>query len=218
MHLSYYILLILFIAQNIFLAQDLEITQSGMQTFYFQDPQNRNQIMFTNEALVETFNGMTTEVRGEISFDPAQLQNTFNGNISTTVKSIKTGIDIRDEDLRSERWLDAKKYPEISFNVSKVEDVIQLAPNKLILSLVGDFSLRGKTKPIMVDFTLTFLEESELTKKRIAGDLLSLVGNFEIYLPDYGIQNAFMPSRVSQKLVVTVNIVGTNKKPMSHKE
>jgi hypothetical protein len=66
----------------------------------------------------------------------------------------------------------------------------------------------------MVDLTMTILEESELTKKRISGDLLSLVGEFEIDLSDYGIHNAFMPTRVSQKLNVIVNIIGTNKKPV----
>jgi polyisoprenoid-binding protein YceI len=140
MHLSNYILLILFIVQNIILAQGYEIKQTGMQTFYFQDPQNRNQIIFKNEALVETFNGMTTDIWGEISFDPDQLQETLRGKISTTVKSIQTGIEVRDEDLRSERWLDAKEYPEISFEVTKVQDVVQLANNKLLLSVVGDFS------------------------------------------------------------------------------
>lgn len=195
------------------ICQDFNINKTGLQTFYFQDPQNRNQIIFTNEALVETFNGITTDVRGEISFDPAQLQNTIRGKISTTVNSIKTGIETRDEDLSSERWLNAKKYPEISFEISKVQDVIQLANNKLMLSLVGDFSCRGITKTMMANFTLTLLEENELTKKRTLGDLLSLVGEFEIYLSEYGIQNAFMPTRVSQKVVITVNIVGTNKKP-----
>ena len=211
MKLVYSITILILSVQNIFFCQRLDINETGIQTFYFEDPQNRNQLLFTNDALVESFNGITTDVQGEVSFDPADIQNSFKGIISTSVKSIKTGIELRDEDLYSVRWLEAEKYPEISLEISEVEEIIRIDNNKLKLSLIGNFSLHGKTKVIMLDVDLTFLEESELTKSRIQGDLLSIVSVFEIKLADFGIRNAFIPNRVSDIVKITINIVGTNK-------
>ena len=210
---SFNTLFIFLVAQSILFAQDLTITKKGVQTFYFKDPQNRNQLIFSNNGLVDTFNGITDDVWGEISFDPANLQNTLKGKISTSVKSIKTGIDSRDEDLYSERWLNAEEYPEITFQIKEVKDVFELADNKAKISVDGDFSCNGKTKMITSDFILTYLEESEITKRRIPGDLLSVAGEFEIELSDFGIQNIFIRSRVAENVVIRVNIVGTNMQP-----
>ena len=213
MHLNLNILFIFLVAPSIVFTQDLSISKTGTQTFYFKDPQNRNQLIFSSDAIVETFNGVTNDVRGEISFDPENLQNTLTGEISTSVKSIKTEIEARDEDLYSERWLNAEKHPEIIFKIREVNSVINLGDNQVKISVTGDFSCNGRTKTLVSDFTLKYLEESQLTKKRVSGDLLSVVGEFEVHLSDFGIHNAFINSRVAENVIVRVNIVGTNKQP-----
>ena len=213
MRFNYYILILLIVIQGTFFGQNFNISKTGIQTFDFKDPQNRNQILFSSNAIVETFNGLTNDVWGEVNFDPNDVKNTIEGKISVATNSIKTGIDLRDEDLYSSRWLDVEKYPTISFTIENVEDVIILDNNKIRLSLTGPFNCRGKTKVIMLDATLTLLEESDLTKKRMPGDLLSFVTKFDINLTDYGIRNIYMPNRVSEKIEISVNIVGTNKKP-----
>ena len=214
MHLNINIISIFLVASSVVFTQDLPISKTGVQTFYFKDPQNRNQLIFSSDAVVETFNGVTNDVRGEISFDPANLQNTLNGEISTSVKSIRTEIEARDEDLYSERWLNAEKHPEITFKIMEVNKVMKLDDNQIKISVSGDFVCNGRTITIFSDFTLKYLEESELTKSRIPGDLLSIVGEFEIKLSDFGIRNAFINSRVAEIVAIRVNMVGTNKKPV----
>ena len=214
MRFNYYIITLSIMVQSTFFCQNFNISKTGIQTFFFKDPQNRNQILFSSDALVETFNGLTTDVWGEVSFDPNDVKNTIEGKLSVATNSIKTGIDLRDEDLYSSRWLDVEKYPTISFTIENVEDVIILDNNKIRLSLTGLFNCHGKTKVILLDATLTLLEENDLTKKRIPGDLLSFVTKFDIYLSDYGIRNIYMPNRVSEKIEISVNIVGTNKEPL----
>lgn len=213
MHFKYYVVVLLIVVQGSFFSQDFNISKSGVQTFYFKDPQNRNQIIFASNAIVETFNGLTNDLWGEVSFDPNDVQNTIKGKISVTANSIKTGIDLRDEDLYSSKWLNAEKFPIISFTIEEVRDVIILDKNKLRLSLTGPFECHGKTKVIMLDATLTFLEESDITKKRMPGDLLSFVAKFDINLTDFGIRNVFVPNRVADKIEIAVNIVGSNKGP-----
>jgi polyisoprenoid-binding protein YceI len=213
MRFYYYIIILLLAIQSAIFCQGFNVSKTGIQTFYFKDPQNRNQILFTSNALVETFNGLANDVWGEVSFNPSEVQNTIKGRIFVSVNSIKTGIDLRDENLYGSQWLDAEKYPIISFTVEKAQEVIILDDNKIRLSLTGPFECHGKTKVIILDATLTLLEESGLTKKRMPGDLISFVSEFEINLSDFAIRNIFLPDRIADKIEIAVNIVGTNKKP-----
>jgi polyisoprenoid-binding protein YceI len=212
MRFNYYIIIILLIVQSTFFCQGFNTGKTGIQTFYFKDPENRNQILFTSEALLETFTGMTTDVWGEVSFDPIDIQNTIKGEIFISVNSIKTGLEMRDEALRNSSWLNAEEYPYISFRIKEVEQPMILENNKIKLSLAGLFNCHGKSRDIMLSATLTLLEESVITKKRMPGDLLSVGAKFDINLSDYGIRNMFIPNRVSEKTEIEVNIVGTNSK------
>jgi polyisoprenoid-binding protein YceI len=210
MRFNHYIIIFLITLQGTFFCQSFDIGKTGIQTFYFKDPQNRNQVSFTSEAPFETFTGLATGVGGEVSFDPNDVQNTIKGEISVFVKSIDTGIEMRDEELRGAGWLDAEKYPTISFKIEKVEGLNFPDNNKIKLSLNGSFSCHGKTNVIPLNATLTYLAESDLTKKRLPGDLLSVVSEFTIKLSDYGIRSIFVPDRISDEINITVNIVGTN--------
>jgi len=119
MRFNHYIIILLLALQGTFFCQNFNISKTGIQTFYFKDPQNRNQISFTSQASFETFSGLATDVWGEVSFDPSDVQNTIKGEILVSVKSINTGIEMRDEELKGDGWLDAEKYPIISFRLKK---------------------------------------------------------------------------------------------------
>lgn len=214
MRLSYFTtILLLLVIHGRLICQDLNINKTGLQTFYFKDTQNRNQTSFTSDAPFETFTGVATDLWGEISFDPNDIKNTIKGEIFVSVNSINTGIEMRDEELKGDGWLESEKYPVISFKLERVRELIILDDNKIKLFLDGSFSCRGKVKAITLDAILTYLSENEITKKRISGDLISVVAEFEINLSDYGIRSVFVPNRVSNKIKVSVNIIGTNAKP-----
>lgn len=213
MRFNYSIPIFLLIIQSTIFCQDFNINKAGIQTFYFKDPQNRNQTSFTSKAILETITGIANEVWGEVSFDPADVQNTIKGEIFISVSSINTALEMRDEELRSNKWLNAEKYPVISFKIQEVDQKTILDNNKIKLSLVGLFNCHGKSKVITLNATLTLLEESSMTKKRMPGDLLSVTAKFDIILSDYGIRDMFIPTRVSDKIEIEVNIVGTNSKP-----
>jgi polyisoprenoid-binding protein YceI len=145
-----------------------------------------------------------------ITFNVNDLK-TLKGKISVSTASIKTGIDLRDEHLRSENWLDASKYPEITFTIKKVTDIKQLADNKFELKVIGDFTLKGVTKEITANATLTYLDESEQTKLRAPGDLLGVQATFKVKLSDFGVTNKIVGQKVAEEVEVSVNMVGSNK-------
>jgi len=76
---------------------------------------------------------------------------------------------------------------------------------------VGDLTIKGITKQTESSVSLMYLEESEETKARFPGDLLSVKTSFNIILSDYGIENKIIGQKVADEIELNVNIVGSNK-------
>ncbi|WP_337864716.1 YceI family protein [Ignavibacterium sp.] len=202
------VLLILF--TSLTFAQGFKVKASGEQNFNFADKGGRNQASFFSTTPLEDIRGLSNDVKGTVTFNVSDIK-TLKGKISVSTASIKTGIDLRDEHLRSGDWLDAGKYPEITFTITKVTDVKQLADNKLEIKIVGDFTLKGVTKEVTATATLTYLDESEQTKMRAPGDLLGVQATFKVKLSDFGVTNKIVGQKVAEEVEVSVNIVGSNK-------
>ena len=191
-------------------AQGFYINKSGEQTFYFNDEMGRNQATFFSHAPFEDITGLSNEVNGWVSFDIQDVKNTLTGEVFIKTASIKTGIENRDEHLRTSEWLNAEAYPNISFVIKEIETINNDFSNKLRLTVLGDFTVRGVTKQEYSDVTMEYLEESELTITRMPGDLLGVKAKFNINLSDYGVRHMLIGKRVSEEVEITANIIGTN--------
>ncbi len=201
---------IMFFTVSIF-AQGFKVKANGEQTFNFQDKAGRNQTTFFSTTPLEDITGLSGGVQGSVTFNINDLK-TLKGKLTVPVASIKTGIDLRDEHMRDAGWLDAAKYPDVSFEIKKVSDVKVVADNKITAKVIGSYTMRGVTKEVTADATLTYLDESETTKSRAAGDLLGVQAKFNVKLSDYGVNNKVVGQKVSENIEVSVNIVGSNAK------
>jgi len=191
-------------------AQGFYINKSGEQTFHFNDEMGRNQATFFSHAPFEDITGLSNEVNGWVSFDIQDVKNTLTGEVFIKTASIKTGIENRDEHLRTSEWLNAEAYPNISFVIKEIETINNYFSNKLRLTVLGDFTVRGVTKQEYSDVTMEYLEESELTITRMPGDLVGVKAKFNINLSDYGVRHMLIGKRVSEEVEITANIIGTN--------
>ena len=207
--LSIFVVIIFFTA-SIF-AQGFKVKASGEQKFNFQDKAGRNQTTFFSTTPLEDITGLSGDVKGSVTLNVNDVK-TLKGKVTVSVASIKTGIDLRDEHMRDAGWLDAAKYPEISFEIKKVSDVKSVADNKLTAKVTGNYTMRGVTKEVTTDATLTYLDESDQTKMRAAGDLLGVQAKFNVKLSDYGVNNKVVGQKVSENIEVSVNVVGSNAK------
>ena len=192
-------------------AQGFKVKASGDQTFNFQDKAGRNQTTFFITNRLEDITRLSGDVKGKVTFNVNDVK-TLIGKVVVSVSSIKTGIDLSDEHMRDAGWLDAAKYPEISFEIKKVSDVKSVADNKLTAKITGSYTMKGVTKEVIADATLTYLDESDQTKSRAAGDLLGVQAKFNVKLSDYGVNNKVVGQKVSENIEVSVNIVGSNAK------
>lgn len=192
-------------------AGGFDMGSKGEQTFSFKDKVGRNQATFFSTTPLEDINGMSSDIWGTVSFDIEDVENTLKGEVSISTASLKSGIELRDEHIRSANWLDADQFPTISFKIKKVTQIEKIESNKLKAKVLGEFNVRGVTKEVLSEVTLVYLEESELTKTRMPGDLLGVKANFKINLADYGVKNMVVGKKVSDEIEIGVNIVGSNK-------
>ncbi len=192
-------------------AQSFKVKAKGEQTFNFEDKMGRNQIVFSSSTPLEDFTGTANQISGKVSFDISNFAKTLRGKLSVKVESINTGIELRNHHMKSDSWLDASNYPEITFEIKSVSDVKQVVDNKLEFKVKGNLKLHGVTKEIVADAHATYLDENEQTQKRTTGDLLGIQATFQVRLSDYDIDNAIIGSKVSENIQVHVNIVGSNK-------
>lgn len=77
-------------------------------------------------------------------------------DMSVDIASVDTGIDMRDDHLRSDEFFDAEKYPKMTFKSQSVEKVSE---NKYKVG--GDLTLRGITKPVELNVWYRGTNETE---------------------------------------------------------
>lgn len=194
----------------------LEVKAAKAQTFYIDDQAGSNQVSFTSESTLEDFTGVCNKVRGSCEIDPKKLE-AFKGRFSLRVADMKTGIDLRDEHMRSADWLDAAKNPEIVIAIDSVEDVKKSSANTATMTLVGSCTIKGKTQPVKVPATLTYLDETPETQRRTKGDLIRIRSEFPLKLSDYDVKGPqgtdIIGLKVNDTIKLKVTIFGSTTKP-----
>ena len=105
-----------------------------------------SRIGFTvKHMMINKVYGQFNTYTGTFEYDTNNLE-TSKADIKIDVSSINTGIEKRDTHLKSEDFFDVKKYPEISFELSKVEKVSE---NKF--KVTGKMTMHGSTNTISLD-------------------------------------------------------------------
>jgi polyisoprenoid-binding protein YceI len=152
---------------------------------------------------LETFTGRTDKVTGSITFDPAKR--TGSGSITVDVASLNTGIDLRDEHLRSAGWLDSAKHPTITFVTTSVKST---GGDKY--RVTGNLTLHGVTKQVTTTATVKHRVADETTKASgFKGDLLQTKTSFTVKLGDYGIMVPQMArAKVAETVTISITLYG----------
>lgn len=186
--------------------------------FHFKDEMGRNTVTFKSEAPLEDIIGTTNQISGHITFDPQHPEKGGRGEFMVPVASLETGIPLRDEHLRSADWLNAGDYSNIKLEIKEAKNLKPIKISKesstYDVTLVTDFTLRGKTQRLEIPARITYLKESELTKTKLPGDLLAARASFDINLNDYGVTGpkgmGVIGTKVGETIAVDVSLVGTS--------
>jgi polyisoprenoid-binding protein YceI len=202
--------LILIAAASPSIAQKFTVPATGVQTFNLKDERGRNQASFFSKAPIEDITGTAAGLGGTVSFDPANVAGTIKADITVDVASMKTGIEMRDGHMRGEKWLDAEKYPTITFTLTKLTGAKISNGTELRGVAVGTFTMHGTAQTVQLPVTLTYMPASEKTKARAAGDLLVVRAKGAVSLSKAGVKSELIGSKISDVIEFEFNAVGSN--------
>ncbi len=187
------------------LAVGLLLTVSAAAQDAWQlDPQHSSAQFSVRHLEVSTVRGAFTKVSGSVVYDPAALN---KSSIQTTIDaaSVDTRVDMRDNDLRSPRFLDAQKYPTITFQSKKVEPA---GAGKL--KVTGDLTIKGVTKEVVLDVD----GPAPAIKDPLGKDRLRMGASAttKINRNDFGVSG--LPGIVGDDITITLDVEMT--KPVSN--
>jgi len=163
-------------------------------------PQNTN-VTFESETDFETILGSTREIRGTATVD-------IDGGLARTslevpVESLRTGIDLRDKHLRSGMWLDAKKYPTISFSSSSARKI-----DDTRWEISGTFSMHGESRELSTTVEVRPIPADVAKSAGLGkGDWIRITAPFEVKLSEFGVVIPKKPAqRVNDTWTVKVQV------------
>lgn len=186
------------------------VLTAAPQTFDFKDPKGVNAIQFHLDSVLEPISGTAGGITGSATFDPANPAAT-TGRIVVATNSLTVSNAMMTDHLRGDRWLNAPANPEITFELTKLDNV-KTAGNDTTATALGKLSIKGVTKEISVPVKLTYLAGAfgkRINKPEVGGDLLVVRGEFTINRSDYGINPGQMEDKVNPEIQLTLAIVGS---------
>ena len=108
------------------------------------DPDHTVAHFTTRHMMVTDVHGQFNQISGIIHFDQEDLSNTAL-DVEIDASKLWTGVEARDNHLRSADFLNVEKFPTISFKSTKVE-----VAGISWLKIQGQVTIHGITKPILI--------------------------------------------------------------------
>ncbi len=106
------------------------------------DPAHTHLEFAVRHLMIATVKGKFTSLQGTLTLPP---EDPAEGSVEVTIEaeSITTGIEQRDQHLRSADFLDVGRFPTLRFRSTRVD---QLAKDQF--RVVGDLTIRDVTRPV----------------------------------------------------------------------
>jgi polyisoprenoid-binding protein YceI len=113
------------------------------------DPDHSVAAFSVRHMMISNVKGQFNSISGTVVFDPADVESSsVEAEIDTS--GIHTGIQKRDEHLRSADFLDAEKHPKMVFKSTRVEAA---GLNRFLV--FGDLTLKGISNAVTLDVEFT---------------------------------------------------------------
>jgi polyisoprenoid-binding protein YceI len=111
---------------------------------WVSDP-NHSEVDFTiTHMSISKVHGRFGNVNATIQYDPADVTRS-SVKVTIDVATVDTGVQPRDNDLKSPNYFDVANFPAATFTSTGV------AKNGNKLTVTGNLTLHGVTKPVVLD-------------------------------------------------------------------
>jgi len=168
------------------------------ETYKFD--QSHSTIGFKIHQFLGTTNGRFTKFSGEIDIDREHPEKS-SVSAKIDVRSINTGIQKRDDHLRSAEFFNVAKFPDITF---KSRSVTRTGPQSG--DILGDLTMHGVTKPITLHVKLITPNSNEVKQT------LWAVTTEPLKRRDFNLmfsQGAEAVSGISQTVAINIEVEAT---------
>ena len=165
----------------------LFIGSLSAQTYTPSD--NGSSVKFSIKNFALNVGGSFKGLKGKLTFNPASLS-ASSFNVSVDAATVNTGNGSRDNHLRKEEYLDAGKFPLISFASTKITPSGE-AGNFM---MNGKITIKGVTRNISFPFTATLKSDGYLFN-----------GSFKLNRRDFGVGGSSMV--MSDNLTVILSVL-----------
>jgi len=117
----------------------------AVRTGWKLDPAHTLAEFTAKHMMITNVRGHFTEVNGTVTIDRGHPDRT-GAQVTITAASITTGVDDRDNHLRSADFLNVAKYPQVTFVSTAVNG--SFAQPGDTFSLDGNLTIAGVTRPV----------------------------------------------------------------------
>ncbi|EPQ2832902.1 YceI family protein [Acinetobacter baumannii] len=164
---------------------------------YKIDPTHTATVFSWNHFGFSTPSANFSDIQGVIKVDNAKPANS-SVNVSIPLSSVNTNVPALDKEFQEEAWFNAAKYPNITFKSTKVE-----TKDKKHFKITGDLTVKGITKPVVLDAVLNKQGEHPMAKVPAIGFNATTSFNRS----DFGLGN-YVPN-VGDKITVNITTEAT---------
>lgn len=164
---------------------------------YKIDPTHTATVFSWNHFGFSTPSANFSDIQGVIKVDNAKPANS-SVNVTIPLSSVNTNVPALDKEFQEEAWFNAAKYPNITFKSTKVE-----TKDKKNFKITGDLTVKGITKPVVLDAVLNKQGEHPMAKVPAIGFNATTSFNRS----DFGLGN-YVPN-VGDKITVNITTEAT---------
>lgn len=125
---------------------------------YKIDPTHTATVFSWNHFGFSTPSANFIDIQGTIKVDNAKPANS-SVEVTIPLSSVNTNVPALDKEFQEEAWFNAAKYPNITFKSTKVE-----TKDKKHFKITGDLTVKGVTKPVVLDAVLNKQGEHPMAK------------------------------------------------------
>ena len=109
---------------------------------------SKSSINFTSKQMGVAVDGNFKKFEANVSLDPEKIESA-KGWISIELASINTGSKEGNDEVQGKNWFSVKSFPNARFDLKNIKSA-----GNGHLTITGDLTIKGKTKPITTEATL----------------------------------------------------------------
>jgi polyisoprenoid-binding protein YceI len=126
------------------LALSLAVPVAARAETWVIDPAHTVSGFTVKHMMITNVTGVFEVTRGAIEYKPGE-PGSIKADITVETKSVNTRIGRRDDDLRSDNFFNAEKFPTLLFKSKRVQNVRSDG-----FDLVGDLTIRDVTREVVL--------------------------------------------------------------------